>query len=151
MQNKSYRPFPNSTRDENPKCLNFCLPVLPVLQARGTTRWYVPAAWGASSRQLESLRFSHAKVCTFLGRSTRDYDFAGWKAGIAFFGPPSFCVRGFWARPNWANSWLYTWQEEGPAAASLRDLLYGSQGYWRKLGWRFSRNACFPSAPSSVM
>ncbi len=30
-------------------------------------------------------------------------------------------------------------------------LSHGSQGYCRKLGGRFSKNACFPSAPSSVM
>jgi hypothetical protein len=28
---------------------------------------------------------------------------------------------------------------------------YGNQGYWRKSGGRLSRNACLPSAPSSVM
>jgi hypothetical protein len=28
---------------------------------------------------------------------------------------------------------------------------YGNQGYWRKSGGSLSRNACFPSAPSSVM
>lgn len=78
---------------ETPKLLNFCLPVLSVLRARGTTRWYVPAAWGASSWQLESLRFSDPSICTFLGRSGRNFDVVRRNADFVRPLPPRLCVR----------------------------------------------------------
>ena len=34
---------------------------------------------------------------------------------------------------------------------NLLCYIYGNLGYWRKLGLRFSRNACLPSFASSVM